>query len=117
MQGNLLVPFLEGLEAAMPPGYSAGIWTKSHLIMATRQMPTLPQQHQASIPRKGQRNGGARKVLLTCVEGSVHGYGDHAHREETCRRSHADLDLWKGGVSQRLVAAIFWGIGLEHGFH
>ena len=24
MQGNLLVPFLEGLEAAMPPGYSAG---------------------------------------------------------------------------------------------
>jgi len=23
MQGNLLVPFLEGLEAAMPPGYSA----------------------------------------------------------------------------------------------
>ena len=34
MQGNLLVPFLEGLEAAMPPGYSAGIRNRANSHLA-----------------------------------------------------------------------------------
>ena len=40
MRGNLLVPFLEGLEAAMPPGYSAGI-QKRATERVPRWMPTL----------------------------------------------------------------------------
>ena len=41
MQGNLLVPFLEGLEAAMPPGYSASGWKRAR-ERATRWPPILP---------------------------------------------------------------------------
>jgi transposase len=32
MQGNLLVLFLEGLEAATPPGYSAREWRQRHSL-------------------------------------------------------------------------------------
>jgi hypothetical protein len=34
MQGNLLVPFLEGLEAVMPPGYSADIRKRAVMYLA-----------------------------------------------------------------------------------
>jgi hypothetical protein len=34
VQGNVLAPFLEGLEAAMPPGYSAGIRKRAAMNLA-----------------------------------------------------------------------------------
>jgi len=34
MQGNLLVSFLEGLEAVTPPGYSAGIRKRAAMDLA-----------------------------------------------------------------------------------
>src|SRR6266487_1943721 len=38
MQGNLLVPFLEGLEAVMPPGHSArGRWQHRLLTRLTKK--------------------------------------------------------------------------------
>ena len=41
MQGNLLVLFLEGLEAATPPGYSArGRWQHRLLTRQSEQYPS-----------------------------------------------------------------------------
>lgn len=55
------------------------------LLVATRQMPTLPKQHQTSVSREDQGNSRERKGMFTGLAGFVYCHGDQAHREAMSR--------------------------------
>lgn len=57
MQGNLLVPFLEGLEAAMPPGYSADGWKRA-------RKDTSPAVYPTALPQEVTHMAPASKMLV-----------------------------------------------------
>src|SRR2546421_6756974 len=74
MQGNLLVPFLEGLEAAMPPGYSARGWCA--WVTKTRPL-TLQRAKSESVGTGGElrsasQGEGHTARISTTDDGSTH---------------------------------------------
>src|SRR5260370_2571957 len=50
--------------------------------MATRQVPTLPQQYQAGISRQSQTNGGAWACLVAGLVQLAHWDGDQTDGEQ-----------------------------------
>jgi hypothetical protein len=50
MQGNLLVLFLEGLEAVTPPGYSAGGWKRTVLMKLPERI--FGMSEEITAPRR-----------------------------------------------------------------
>ena len=69
MRGNSLVPFLEGLRAATPSGYSAGGWKRAKAIEANSRGNALAT-YFITIACGAERSGPALGETVCCEAGT-----------------------------------------------
>ncbi len=85
--------------------------------MATRQVPTLPRQYSAGLPRKGQGCGGSGTQPIANLARCPDWTGDQTHQEETRGRGHPTSDERRGAFAAiALLAASSGGMQLNTAF-
>src|SRR5258708_32818989 len=73
--------------------------------MATRQVPTLPQQYQAGISRQSQTNGGAWACLVAGLVELAHWDGDQTDGEQAPHGSYSSDEPRVDSASDAPLAA------------
>jgi hypothetical protein len=74
--------------------------------MATRQVPTLPWEHQASVSGKSQTHRRTGTSVFAGVAPTVYRDRHQANGEETGRRSDTENDTGNAGTSKHPVASL-----------
>src|ERR1700730_9663092 len=85
--------------------------------MATRQVPTLPQQYSASVPREGQADQWSWASVFAGLARVAHWHGDQADGEKAGRRDHQKDNPWPVGPSREAASALAWWHKPQHGFY
>ena len=73
--------------------------------MATRQVPTLPQQYQTCISRQGETNGGAWSGIVAGLVKLAHWDSNQANGEQASHAGRASDESWVDGASDAPLAA------------
>ena len=74
--------------------------------MATRQVPTLPQQYQTGVSGKSQAHRRSWASVFAGVVWAVYRDGHQAHGEETRRGSDTENDTGNAGPSEQAVTSV-----------
>src|SRR6266566_221310 len=85
--------------------------------MATRQVPTLPQQYQAGISRQGETNSGARSYFVAGLVGLAHWDSDQTDGEQAPQGGRTADESWVDGASTPPLAAFSGRASAQHIVH